>query len=122
MTYSFATLDISRRAYDEIARKLRAAGYEHAFLKDGLIDMQGIGLQPSSQEGEPREINGSKYIAVPVKEITTPRRGATVYIDMWWDVTDDNCALLYTGGRATQRSPQGTVARRIGTHIFPEMG
>ncbi|HEY9279519.1 MAG TPA: hypothetical protein VIP51_05535, partial [Eoetvoesiella sp.] len=111
MTYSFATLDISRRAYDEIARKLRAAGYEHAFLENGLIDMHGIGLQPSSQEGEPREINGSKYIAVPIQDITTPRRGATVYTDMWWAVTHDHCVLFYTGGRATQRSPQCNVDR-----------
>ena len=44
MSYSLATLDISRAAYDEIAAKLRAAGYEHVFTVEGLINMICIGL------------------------------------------------------------------------------
>ena len=45
MTHTYATLEISRAAYDEIAQKLRDAGYDHVF--DGkTIDMHGIGLEP----------------------------------------------------------------------------
>lgn len=42
-TYTFATLDVSAAAYDEIKAKLTEAGYSHAFV-DGAIDMHGIGL------------------------------------------------------------------------------
>jgi hypothetical protein len=45
--HSFATLEVSPVAYDEVARKLRAAGYHDAFCDTGLgkvIDMHGVGL------------------------------------------------------------------------------
>jgi hypothetical protein len=42
-TYTYAELEVSAAAYDEIAGKLRAADYGHAF-HDGTIDMHGIGL------------------------------------------------------------------------------
>lgn len=43
MTHTYATLDVSKAVFDEIAAKLRAAGYDHSF--DGnVIDMHGIGL------------------------------------------------------------------------------
>lgn len=45
ITHTYATLEISAAAYDEIALKLRAAGYVHAFHPgSSAIDMQGIGL------------------------------------------------------------------------------
>lgn len=43
MTHTFATLEVSAEAYDEIAGKLREAGYDHAFVT-GAIDMHGIGI------------------------------------------------------------------------------
>jgi hypothetical protein len=43
MTYTFATLEVSADTYGEISAKLRAAGYDHAFV-DCAIDMHGIGL------------------------------------------------------------------------------
>jgi len=47
-THTYATLDVSEATYVEIARKLRAAGYDHAFIDGGetskVIDMHGIGL------------------------------------------------------------------------------
>jgi hypothetical protein len=43
-TYTYAVLEISSEAYEEIAVKLRAAGYDHAFGKDGEIDMHGIAV------------------------------------------------------------------------------
>lgn len=43
MTHTYATLEVSAEAYDEIKRKLEDAGYQHAFI-DGAIDMHGIAL------------------------------------------------------------------------------
>lgn len=42
-TYTFAELEVSPAAYDEIKGKLEQAGYGHAFIEDA-IDMHGIGL------------------------------------------------------------------------------
>lgn len=44
MTHTFATLEVSAEAYDEIKFKLSAAGYEHAFQPGGPIDMHGLAL------------------------------------------------------------------------------
>ena len=43
-THTYVLLDLSRSAYDEIAQRLREAGYHHAFAGDGAIDMQGIAV------------------------------------------------------------------------------
>lgn len=50
MTYTYAILDVSGEAYDEIAGKLKAAGYDQVFHEyDGevVIDMHGIALRNS---------------------------------------------------------------------------
>lgn len=49
MTHTYAELEVSRATYDEIAQKLRAAGYDHAFIPERgrdtpTIDMHGIGV------------------------------------------------------------------------------
>jgi hypothetical protein len=51
MTYTYAVLAISQAAYDEIAKKLRDARYDHAFgthddegRRTEVIDMHGIGI------------------------------------------------------------------------------
>lgn len=43
-THTYALLEISEAAYEEIAGKLREAGYGHAFGEDGEIDMHGIAV------------------------------------------------------------------------------
>lgn len=46
-THTLAELELSQAAYDEIAKKLRDAGYDHAFglgCDEGVIDMHGIGI------------------------------------------------------------------------------
>ncbi len=46
-THTYATLEISQSAFDEIKAKLEVAGYQHAFHQDGdklLIDMHGIAV------------------------------------------------------------------------------
>ena len=50
MTYTYAILEVSRAAYDEIAAKLRAAEYYHVFHDHDVtvgvvIDMHGIALR-----------------------------------------------------------------------------
>jgi len=52
-THTFAELEVSAAAYDEIAAKLRAAGYDHAFV-NGAIDMHGIGLTRGPEPVAPR--------------------------------------------------------------------
>lgn len=57
-THTYATLELSQAAFDEIATKLREAQYDHAFgVDDGrpTIDMQGIAVQPP----DPRQAKAS---------------------------------------------------------------
>jgi hypothetical protein len=43
-THTYARLPLSPQAYEEIATKLRTAGYDHAFIGNGDIDMHGIAV------------------------------------------------------------------------------
>jgi hypothetical protein len=52
VTYTYALLEVSAAAYDEIAAKLREAGYGQAFNSDGEIDMHGIALARTSELSE----------------------------------------------------------------------
>ena len=53
-THTFAGLEVGVATYNEIATKLREAGYDHAFNDDGAIDMHGIGLIPEPERQEPK--------------------------------------------------------------------
>jgi hypothetical protein len=44
LTCTYALMELSRAAYDEIAAKMREAGYDQAFGADGEIDMRGIAV------------------------------------------------------------------------------
>lgn len=49
MTYTYAVLVVSESAYNEIREKLKDAGYQDQFHKDGpdeVIDMHGIAISP----------------------------------------------------------------------------
>lgn len=48
-THTYALLEVSKQAYDEIAKKLREAEYGHAINNDGEIDMNGIALVPTKE-------------------------------------------------------------------------
>jgi hypothetical protein len=50
-THTYAVLELSKAAHEEIATKLRAAGYDHSFMEDGVIDMHGIAV---ALEKEPK--------------------------------------------------------------------
>ena len=64
MTYNCATMEVSPAVYDEILGKLKAAGYEHAIGKDGMLDMTHLGLERG-----------------PVPEGDTPRTDAASWSD-----------------------------------------
>lgn len=44
MTHTYVELEVSAAVYDEVAKKLRDAKYDHCFQKDGAIDMHGLAL------------------------------------------------------------------------------
>lgn len=47
-TRTFATLEVPKPFYDLVAEKLRAAGYDQAFVDDA-IDMHGLALVVSEE-------------------------------------------------------------------------
>lgn len=52
MTHTVATMEVSPLTFEEIKRKLEAAGYDHAVHEQDettLLDMSGIGLEPSAE-------------------------------------------------------------------------
>jgi hypothetical protein len=44
MTYTYAILEVTRKTYDEIYKKLKAAGCSDQIDGDGTLDMHGIAL------------------------------------------------------------------------------
>jgi len=44
MTYTYAVLEVSDATYEEIAKKLKAAGYDDVLGEDGELDMHGIAI------------------------------------------------------------------------------
>lgn len=50
-TYTFAVMEVSPVAYEEIKKKLEEAGYQHA-IRDGLLDMHGIALGLEEKPGD----------------------------------------------------------------------
>ena len=51
-THTYVICEVSASTYNEIAEKLRNAGYEHAFGEDGEIDMHGIAIQRTALNPE----------------------------------------------------------------------
>jgi hypothetical protein len=57
VTHTFVKLEVSDSAYREVAGKLAAAGYDHAFIpqdegEPAAIDMHGIALVPERKDDE----------------------------------------------------------------------
>ncbi len=50
VTHTYATLEVSAAAYEEIKSKLLAAEYQHAINDEGEIDMHGIALVREKDE------------------------------------------------------------------------
>lgn len=49
-THTLAELGLSPEAYDEIYGLLKEAGYDHALLDNGMIDMSGIGVTKNDRD------------------------------------------------------------------------
>lgn len=55
-TRTFAICEVSKATFEEIAKKFREAGYDHAFEDEGkIIDMHGIALQEEDANASPAE-------------------------------------------------------------------
>ena len=54
-THTYAVMKISKKAFDEIAQKLKDAGYAHSFINSNEIDMHGIAIKPVTPEDEEYE-------------------------------------------------------------------
>jgi hypothetical protein len=57
-SHTFAILELSEAAYNEIRLKLHRAGYEHAFIQQDsrpVIDMHGIAVALENKEDSPTQ-------------------------------------------------------------------
>lgn len=71
-THTFAALEVSPACYDEVARLLRAAKYDHCFVEGegGPIDMSGVALTKRGRSRgklPPRIRKGERF---PMRERT----------------------------------------------------
>lgn len=64
MTYTYATMQLSKAAYDEIKSKLLAAGYDHAISDKGL-DMTHIMVTPPEA---PEPLNSGDLISAMLRD------------------------------------------------------
>lgn len=63
MTHTYAILDVSRAAFEEVARLLRAARYDHCFDRD-VIDMHGIALRIGAEDATQARVNSGEGAGV----------------------------------------------------------
>ncbi len=61
-TYTYTVLEVSPAVYDEISRRLRAAGQEGADDERGLVDMHGLALRAMPQRA-PVRVHGIRNCA-----------------------------------------------------------
>jgi hypothetical protein len=47
-THTFSKLSLSESAFNEIKDKLQATGYDHLFINNDTINMDGIGITKES--------------------------------------------------------------------------
>jgi len=57
VTRTYAILEVHKTTFDDIAKKLRAADYDHAF-HDDVIDMHGIALKALPKRTEQSDGHG----------------------------------------------------------------
>lgn len=77
-THTYAELELSQAAYDEIAGKLRAAGYDHAFMtgEDAngppAIDMHGIGVTRAASAAQVVSLDEQRAVKADDARLWTP--------------------------------------------------
>ena len=95
-TYTYALLDVSAATYDEIEKKLREAGYDHAFNDKGEIDMHGIALARPAELGTPDENTVDAmawaYLNAVHSHLPEERRPMS-----WSDFSDEQIARIKAG-------------------------
>lgn len=123
MTYTVATLEVSASAYNEIADKLRAAGYDQCFDEAGMIDMTHIGLVKAAESDDSKELQ-------VLAEYGSDRHGSkirqgdsmpyAVSNDLYWRYDSAprgvKLFLLSVGGVAIAPGPWRDGAGFIGWH------
>jgi len=94
-THTYAVMEVSPAVYDEIIKKLTDAGYEHAIMEDGTLDMHGIGLQEQEdlcedegcpQHGIPHVCIDTSRLSLENQEIETYPEGAEYQTIYPWGV------------------------------------
>jgi hypothetical protein len=66
--HTLAMMELSASAWEEIARKMHDAGYDHVFSGDGMIDMNGIAVVKTKPEPsqsvirDPYEIIANEWV------------------------------------------------------------
>jgi hypothetical protein len=78
MSHTYVELGVSKPAYDEIAAKLRAASYDHAFMENGTIDLHGLGLVLDADAAAPAA--DPAPIAVNVNQGMKEYKGSPVQV------------------------------------------
>jgi hypothetical protein len=63
-------------------------------------------------EREPRQID-SRYIRMPVRELTTPHEGRKCMLDRWWHVTENDEVLFYKGYYSPQCNSDKSVVEHL---------
>jgi hypothetical protein len=71
-THTYVVLEVSKRAFEEIKKKLKEAGYQHTF-HDGLIDMHGIAIQIDRKEPKKKSVQKRKPKEKEVRRIDEER-------------------------------------------------
>jgi hypothetical protein len=60
-TRTYVIMDVPEHVYDEIAKRFRAAGYDHVFHRDRhgkvVIDMNGVALNKRDTVRKPKEVS-----------------------------------------------------------------
>jgi len=79
VTRTYALLEVSAAAHDEIAAKLRGAGYDHAFGDEGEIDMHGIAL--TRTDPDPREL--AEAVELTIDDLALALFGVAHAL-AWW--------------------------------------
>lgn len=102
-THTFAELEVPAAVYDDIADRLRQAGYDHVFLEGGAMDMHGIALtraangchhrvaDPPMNAVARRFIEADWRAQVQVDDAGQPLAGAEMaaWISRWADAAGD---------------------------------
>lgn len=79
-THTYVELELSEPAYREVADKLRAAGYDQAFGRDGAIDLHGLAAVCEQPKHRLLRKYRCNVAGVRIAAITPMRDGQTMIV------------------------------------------